>query len=59
MKDKQPSLDEDEVEAALEKARAEDPLYQQILADGSSDDAAKSALAQGDDRVLAHELVAQ
>ena len=52
-KDKQPSLDEDEVEAALEKARAEDPLYQQILADGSSDDAAKSALAQADDRLRA------
>lgn len=52
-KDKQPTLDEAEVEAALEKARAEDPLYQQILADSSSDDAAKSALAQADDRLRA------
>ena len=52
-KDKQPTLDEAEVEAALEKARAEDPLYQQILVDSSSDDAAKSALAQADDRLRA------
>jgi very-short-patch-repair endonuclease len=51
-KDKQPTLDEAEVEAALEKARAQDPLYQQILADGAGDDAAKSALAQADDRLL-------
>jgi len=52
-KDKQPTLDEAEVEAALEKARAEDPLYQQILADSSSDDADKNALAQADDRLRA------
>lgn len=52
-KDKQPTLDEAEVEVALEKARAEDPLYQQILADSASDDAAKSALAQADDRLRA------
>lgn len=49
----QPTLDEEAVEAALTKARSEDPLYQQILADGDSDEARQKALAQADDRLRA------
>ena len=52
-KEKAASLDEDAVEAALEQARLQDPLYQQILADGTGDDATKAALAQADDRLRA------
>lgn len=52
-KEKQPTLDDAAVEAALEKARSEDPLYQQILADGDSDEARQKALAQADDRLRA------
>jgi very-short-patch-repair endonuclease len=50
-KENQPALDDADVEVALEKARAQDPLYQQILIDTAGDAAAKSALAQADDRL--------
>ena len=50
-KEKQPELDNEEIEAALVQARESDPLYQQILADGSDDEAAKVALAHADDRL--------
>ncbi len=52
-KDKQDSVDEEVVEAALAKARTEDPLYQQILADGQGNVATKTALAQAEDRLRA------
>ena len=52
-KEKQPTLDDAAVEAALEKARSADPLYQQILADGDSDEARQKALAQADERLRA------
>ena len=52
-KNQDSTLDEAAVEAALEKARSEDPLYQQILADGGDDEATKIALTQADDRLRA------
>lgn len=45
--------DDAALEAALERARAEDPLYQQILRDGGDDEAMQLALAQADDRLRA------
>jgi hypothetical protein len=50
-KEKRSTLDESALEAALEQARSEDPLYQQIRADGTGDDATQKALAQADDRL--------
>ena len=50
-KEKQPELDDEEIEAALVQARANDPLYQQVLADGDDDEATKVALAQADERL--------
>ena len=50
-KEKRSTLDEAAIEAALEQARSEDPLYQQIRADGTGDDATQKALAQADDRL--------
>ena len=52
-KEKQPTLDDAAVEAALEQARSDDPLYQQILADGERGEARQKALAQADDRLRA------
>jgi very-short-patch-repair endonuclease len=52
-KEKQPALDDTAVETALAEARTQDPLYQQILADGTGDEASKAALAQADDRLRA------
>lgn len=50
-KEKRSTLDEAAIEAALEQARFEDPLYQQIRGDGIGDDATQKALAQADDRL--------
>ena len=50
-KEKQPEIGDKEVEAALDQARASDPLYQQILADGGDDEATKVALAHANDRL--------
>ncbi len=50
-KEKRSTLDEAAIEAALEQARSEDPLYRQILADGIGDDATQKALTQADDRL--------
>ena len=50
-KEKQPELDDVEIEAAVVQARANDPLYQQVLADGDDDEATKVALAQADERL--------
>ena len=50
-KEKQPEIDDEEIEAALVQARANDPLYQQVLADGDDDEATKVALAQADERL--------
>lgn len=52
-KEKQPTLDDAAVEAALEQARSDDPLDQQILADGDRGEARQNALAQADDRLRA------
>lgn len=52
-KEKQSMLDEAAVNAALAEVKSKDPLYQQILADGTGDDASKAALAQADDRLRA------
>jgi very-short-patch-repair endonuclease len=52
-KEKQPSIDDTAVEIALEQARSQDPLYQQILADNNGDEASTTALAQADDRLRA------
>jgi len=50
-KDKRSELDEVEFEAALEQARSQDPLYQQILGDDKDGEASAAALAQADERI--------
>ena len=52
-RDRQNDVDDTALEAALEQARAEDPLYQQILKDGGDDEATQLALAQAEDRLKA------
>ena len=52
-KEKQSSLGDAVLEAAIEKARLEDPLYKQILSDSQGDPAAIAILAQADDRLRA------
>jgi hypothetical protein len=47
------NLDDAAIEAVLEQARRTDPLYQQILRDGSDGQASQLALAQADDRLRA------
>ncbi len=53
LKEKQSSLDDAAVEEALEKARSNDPLYQQILAGDKVDEASNAALKQANDRLRA------
>lgn len=52
-KEKQPEPEDEEVESALNQARASDPLYQQILENEGKDEATKIALAQANDRLQA------
>jgi hypothetical protein len=52
-KEQQPSIDESAFEIALEQAKSQDPLYQQILADNNSEGDSRAALAQADDRLRA------
>jgi len=52
-KGQQDDRNDEVLEAALQRARTEDPLYQQILADGGDDEATQLALAHADDRLRA------
>ena len=52
-KESQQDLDDAALDAALEQARTEDPLYQQILKDRGDDEVTQLALAQADDRLKA------
>jgi hypothetical protein len=50
--EKQIAIDEEVLDAALAQARAEDPLYQQILIDSEGDPSTVTTLAQEERRLL-------